>query len=133
MLSFLTVSFRRNGKIVPWRTTILQCRTQVCRVASHVSVRARDLVACCVRSEAAGAQRRHPNPIETDRKLCKCAEGYKSVDQKYKELQEYREKLAKEGLEVKQTYDPKVTHDVRDTRVANADVDGMIAERIISS
>ena len=64
--------------------------------------------------------------------LVRSAEGT-DVEKKYKELAEYRAKLEAEGKNPRPVVDYAKSQEAVDARIANADTNGMIAERIIQS
>ena len=55
------------------------------------------------------------------------------VEKKYKELAEYRAKLEAEGKDPRPVVSYEKTTEVMETRIKNADTNGLIAERIIQS
>ena len=54
-----------------------------------------------------------------------------TVEDKYKALREYREKLAAQGLHTHRTYEYKMSQEVRDKRWNSADTATKIGERLL--
>ncbi|KAL1519039.1 hypothetical protein AB1Y20_003307 [Prymnesium parvum] len=83
-------------------------------------------------SEAIGVTSlRHPGTAAHVDQLRAAAES-SNIEKKYRELQEYRAKLAQEGKVVMPTYDPKKSEDVKNERLAGADLATKQGERILA-